>query len=154
MSLDSTFWMDIAAAPDAVLALLVERCGYERPAKFTKHPQLYADGVILSLFAPPLSREMPKAAGIGATQQFLFACTDSDLSKAWTLKTFRAVSALLNAYPGDALLRYSSDLPALLRKDGRIVLDARCGLWNRDVEPQVLPLIPQPHVFALIPIPE
>ncbi len=42
MSLDGTFWMDTAAAPDRVLALLIERCGYARARDSAKHPQLFA----------------------------------------------------------------------------------------------------------------
>jgi hypothetical protein len=64
----------------------------------------------------------------------------------------RAVVALLKQGEGDALFLYCSDSPALMRKDGKLILDSRSGIWKPVVKPAVLPLIDLPHEFGIIPI--
>jgi hypothetical protein len=153
MSLDSSFWLDApGATPASAQALLLGTGFFEPLDDLQKRKRLSAPGCILTI-AVPLPPQFTLAdAGIAATLNLIFANSDKDDTKSWTLNTMRAVISLLHAYPGDALLLYSTGSPALLRKRGVLMLDERCGLWQPDVEPQVLSMVDLPYRFGVIPL--
>ena len=152
MSLDSSFWLDADLRPEGAQAILVGAGIFERGDSYRHGLRMFADGTILAV-SPERSAFGPfQEAGIAPTLHFFFANSDNEKTRAWTENTVRAVVALLDSVAGDALLLYCSDSPALLRKDGKIVLDRRCGLWQSGVEPEVLSLIAPPYEFGIIPV--
>lgn len=153
MSLDSTFWLDAPAATAAsAQQMLLVTAGFERLADDGGHKRLYAEACTVVIVRPTPPQFTLQDVGIDSTLQFFFVNTDKENTAAWTLNTVRAVMTLLHAFPGDALLLYSTGSPALLRKGGSLILDRRCGLWAPDVEPHVLPLVDVPHSWGTIPL--
>ncbi|MBI1209993.1 MAG: hypothetical protein GC190_00900 [Alphaproteobacteria bacterium] len=141
MSLDSTLFLGIRAAPSEVQLHLVNTGLFTRIDDINGLKRVVADGCIVTIFPDAGMHDDPREAGLQVNMRLSLACTESAKSKAWTLATVRAVVSLLRAMPGDVLLLYSGDTPALMRKHGRLMLDKRCGLWRSDVEPKVLPLV-------------
>ena len=152
MSLDSTLWIGIRAAPAEVQTHLVNTGLFTRLDDVRGLKQVAADGCIVTIFPDAGMHDAPRETGINVNMRLFFSCTESDKSQAWTLATIRAVVSLLRAMPGDVLLLYSGDSPALMRKSGALSLDRRCGLWHPEVEPQVLPLINLRYVWSEIPV--
>jgi ABC-type molybdate transport system substrate-binding protein len=152
MSLDSSLWLstilDAEAARDALTA---SGLFHEEP-EIAKGLRLSADATLLTiLFKPPVMGPF-EDVGIRPTLHLFFANSDKENTAARTENTVRAVVNLLKADEGDALFVYCSDSPALLRKDGKLILDERCGVWKPGVEPKVLPLIDLPYQFGIIPL--
>jgi hypothetical protein len=153
MSLDSSFWIDApGATPATAQALLLHTGFFGRLDDLQRHKRLLAPGCIVTITVPLPPQFTLQDAGITATLNLIFANSDKDETKSWTLNTMRAVLSLLHAYPGDALLLYSTGAPALLRKRGDLLLDQRCGLWQPEVEPHVLQMVDLPHRFGVIPL--
>jgi hypothetical protein len=152
MSLDSTLWIEIRALPSEVQLHLVNTGLFTRLDDVNGLKRAAADGCIVTIFPDAGMSDAPAETGIRANKRLFFACTQSDKSKEWTLATIRAVISLFRGAPGDALLLYSGDSPALLRKGGVLTLDKRCGVWQPGVEPSVLPLITLPYVWGEIPV--
>src|SRR4051812_24882354 len=131
MSLDSSFWLDApGATPASAHALLLNTGAFEHLDVVQKRKRLSAAGCIVTLSVPLPPQFTLQDVGIAATLHLLFANVDKDDTASWTLNTMRAVVCLLHAYPGDAMLLYSTGSPALLRKHGDLMLDQRCGLWQ------------------------
>ena len=152
MSLDSTLWIEIRARPSEVQLHLLNTGVFARLDNAGTLKRVAADGCIVTIFPDAGKHDGPREAGIDANMRLFFACTSSDRSNAWTLATIRAVISILRGVPGDALLLYSSDSPALLRRNSQLILDKRCGIWQPNVEPQVLPLISLRYVWGEIPV--
>ena len=153
MSLDSSFWIDAPeVTPSDAQALLFNTGLFARLSDTQTRKQLAADGCIVTIALPSAPQFMLQDAGISATLHLFFANSDKNETKAWTWNTMRAVMCLLHAYSGDALLLYSSGVPAMLRKGGELILDDRCGLWHPGVEPQVLAMVDLPHRRGVIPL--
>jgi hypothetical protein len=141
MSLDSTYWIGIRAAPADVQQHLLNTGLFTRLDDVNGLKRVAADGCIVTVFPDAGMHEAPGALGLNVNMRLFFACTESSKSQLWTLATVRSVVSLLRGIPGDALLLYSGDSPALMRNGGALILDRRCGLWHPDVEPAALPLI-------------
>lgn len=150
MSLDSTLYVQAATSMEGVMRTLAMTAGFlHAPGEVD---EMAADGLWMSI--EPLRPEDPRPiqAAVVCNFDLFFNCSHSSRTYDWTLNTVRAVMALLHAYPGDALFMYCSDYPALLRKDGRIILDRNAGLWDEGVEPDVLSLVDLPYTFGTIPV--
>jgi len=152
MSLDSTLFIEIRAKTSEVQLHLVNTGLFTRLEDVKGLKRAATDGCIVTIFPDAGMHDGPSEAGIKVNMRLFFACTESDKSKAWTLATIRAAVSLFRGVPGDALLLYSGDRPALLRRNGQLILDKRCGVWHPDVEPQVLPLITLPYSWGEIPV--
>lgn len=148
MSLDSSLYLDTTAMPLALCDVLIATGHFQRARD--GGATVIADGVIVTVGAPAY-QDRPQLVGIKATQHLFFACTSNEETEAWTRHTLRAVMALLHALPGDMLFYYSSDYPALLRKNGVLTLDDRISIWKSDAEPPLLPMIDVPYVWATLP---
>jgi len=152
MSLDSTLWIEIRAKPAEVQLHLVNTNLFTPLDDVGGFKRVAADGCIVTIFPDVGVHDGPREAGVDVNMRLFFACTESAKSKHWTLATIRAVISLLRGVPGDALLLYSGDSPALLRKRGDVILDKRCGVWRADTEPQVLPFVTLRHTWGEIPV--
>ncbi len=152
MSLDSTLWIEIRAQPSQVQLHLLNTGLFTRLDDINGLKRVATDGCIVTIFPDAGMHDGPREAGITVNMRLFFACTESEKSALWTFATIRAVISLLRGLPGDALLLYSGDSPALLRKKGELILDKRCGVWHPDVEPNVLPLITLRYSWGEIPV--
>lgn len=151
MALDSTFYLDTAATAGALREALV------RTGVFTAMPdqrgaaRAFAPATLVHI-APARGDEAPaEEAGVRARWTLVIVCTDKEMSGAWTENTVIAVLAMLHAFEGDALFLFH-DVPALLRKQGVVTLDQRCGLWRDDVEPRVIARVDLAHVWGVVPV--
>lgn len=152
MSLDSSLYLDATLGPENVRTCLLQTGYFAAAPDFEKGLRLTAEGTLVTIFHRSPMMGPFEDAGIEARRHLFFANSDKENTAAWTLNTVRAVACLLERSEGDALFLYCSDSPALLRKAGELILDERCGLWQRGVEPDVLPLIELPYRFGIIPV--
>jgi hypothetical protein len=152
MSLDSTCWIGVRAAPADVQQHLVNIGLFTRLEDANGLKRVAKDGCIVTIFPDAGRHEGPGQLGLKVNMRLFFACTEAGKSQLWTCATVRSVISLLRGIPGDALLLYSGDSPALMRKAGALTLDNRCGLWHPYVEPQVLPLVTLRHDWREIPV--
>jgi acetaldehyde dehydrogenase (acetylating) len=151
MALDSIFMIDVSDTPEAVSKILLDTGLFARGNDYNGRMVVTGPESSISIYAPPISQHALDQAGITATVSLFIANTDHRQSHEWTRNSVRAVTALLRAYSGDALFLYCTDSPALMRKDGRIILDRRAGLWDEGVEPDVLSLVDLPFEWGAIP---
>lgn len=151
MSLACSFYFDTPVGPSEIRACLAAT-GLFVPGHGRDAERLFAPGVCVSVMPERFRNDYLRATSIDAHLNVYFANSDKTNTGGWTRNTVNAVTALLDAYPGDALLMYCSDSPALMRKAGRLTLDPRAGLWMPEIEPEVLSLMKQPYRFERIPI--
>lgn len=152
MSLDSTFWLGVRAQPADVQLHLLNIGIFTPLDDFRGLKRVATEGCVVTIFPDAGMSDAPREAGVNVNMRLFFECTEAPRSKLWTMATVRAVISILRGIPGDALLLYSGDSPALMRKHGKVVLDKRCGLWQPHVEPKVLPLITLQHEWSEIPV--
>ena len=152
MSLDSTLLIDVRAKTTEVQLHLVNTGLFTPLDDVNGLKRAATDGCIVTIFPDAGMYDGPNEASIHVNKRLSFACSESGRSKEWTLATIRAVISLLGGVPGDALLLYSGDCPALLRKSGKLVLDKRCGVWHPDTDPSVLPLVTLRYAWGEIPV--
>ncbi len=150
MSLDSNIFLDADASPEDIRRVLRRTGHFEDRHEFDDLTQMTAEGVILGIHPPPSKYNEAFDAGINANLDLFITCTDHEFSAAWDLNGIRATVALLHEFRGDLLFVYL-DIPALMRKGGRIILDRRASIWEDGVEPNVLSLIDLPYEFGTIP---
>ena len=151
LSLDNSIFIQAEATPQDIQRVLKAIGGFQTTDDINGIKGMIAEGVSLGIFFPPLGDGPARDAGISINFDLFFDNSDSAFLFEWTLNTVRAVVALLHAFPGDLLFMYCSDWPALLRKDGRIILDRDADLWDEGVEPDVLSLIDLPYEWGHIP---
>jgi hypothetical protein len=149
MALDSTFWIDAAGGPEWATDILASSGMYrpaDRPAGAYAAP-----GVLTIVNAASPGDPRLIEAGLSARVCVFFANTDKTLTSQWTLSTVRTVMLFLNATEADAYFVYCSDSPALIRRNGEVVLDPRCGVWKPGIEPETLPLVTMAYRWREIP---
>jgi hypothetical protein len=152
MGLDASFMIEAEGAPAALKQVLLRTDYFESAEDIDGDKVVRATGVRISIYTPPIRTGVLEEAGVRANLALYLANSDNRFTYEWKLNSVRAVMALLHAYPGDALFMYCSDSPALLRKDGRVILDKRAGLWDEGEEPQVLSLVDLPYTFGTIAV--
>jgi hypothetical protein len=153
MSLDSSFWIDAPGTTPAQVKSLLLKTAYFQPLDDVRdNKRVCSEGCIVAISARRSIRDDLREIEIKPNLHLFFGCSDSEKTKHWTLNTVRAVAALLHAFPGNAYFAYSGDSPALLRRNGKTILDRRCGVWMPEVEPNVLPLIDLPYEWGIIPV--
>lgn len=151
MSSHSKIWIETQATARDVQRILRQTGHFEDLVEFADLVQSSAEGTTLFIDAPSRVDDSARQVGIDADLHLFTSCTDYTLARFWTLNTVRATVALLHEFRGDLLFVYL-DIPALMRKGGRIILDRRASLWDEGVEPNVLSLIDLPYEWETIPV--
>ena len=152
MALDSFLYLAAEIAPADIEAVLLRDLAFQPAEAFRTVLRVSADSTLLSIFRNSERARSWEEAGIAGKICVLSSCIDKERAGAWSFYTIRAVMNVLRAFETDALYTHAPDHPALMRKDGVITLDPRCGLWANDVRPPLLPLIDPEHRYGLIPI--
>ena len=147
MSLDFHLFLNAEETATSLQMRFADWLGLELAPDFKGLKKLLSPSLNM-VIGPDLS-DSARAAGIVANLGLGLYLRDRSLLEEWNIDCMRVLLTVLHNYPGDVLF-VELENPALLRKNGRIVLDNKHGTWNDDVEPNLRAMLNLPYEFGEI----
>lgn len=152
MSLDYHFRLTTQRPPQEVLRLALETLGLRPRSTLTREgvfEETVGPGFLVSAGpVAPMSRALLEEAwGISPTVDIHFWLDAGDERHAALTAMLQSIVAVLRQDAGDAVLLFSGETPLLLRHEGKLLLDARSGIWTRER----LSLVDLPYALRNLP---
>ena len=151
MTQSSNIWIETDDTPEGVRRVLERTTPFRAAPDFEGMKEMIAENTTLSISPRRPDDYRPAAAGLSCNLQLFFGNMDKR-SGIWITNMVSAAMALLHAYPGDLLFMYLLHYPALMRRQGRLVLQYP-GLWDPQYRPDVISLIDLPYGWGDLPNP-
>lgn len=134
MALEYTLSLDSALDPEGLLRACEQALGLSpKPRIPGDIVERNAPGMFLTgAFAAPMEREvLEDELGIRPRVTVTFRL-DKEVRHAARLRMLRATADLLTRIPGDAALVFNGDFVLLVRRDGRVLVNASDDLFDPD----------------------
>ncbi|MBL8548944.1 MAG: hypothetical protein JNJ73_03085 [Hyphomonadaceae bacterium] len=148
MSLDNKVFLQTEASPEELQQVLLRATPLHMGEEFNGIKHLTSDAASVGILTRLPHDDRASKCGVEA-ELYLHISSGRD-HREWERLCGFVVAALLHAYEGD-LLYIHLGCPALRRKDGRVVLDRKAGIWEPGVEPDQLSMIDMPYEFGELP---
>lgn len=108
-----------------------------------------AEGVVISVFEAtrPGTSVIQEAFDFSPTVTVYFTVDKEQIDQG-VLSIVQISNELLALDPSDSLLLFNGELPLLVRRDGRLILDNTTNFW----QPDHLALVKLPYLFQHLPM--
>lgn len=146
MSLDSHIWIETNDSAEQVQHALARLTPLEIADDFEGLKKMRGDATSVTIRPMGAYDIEVQRAGVRADISIGVHCRDTT-SRAWKENSVRAASALLHAYSGDLLFLYLDAYPALMRKNGRIILEQTSRIWDNA---DLLAMVDLPYEWGTI----
>ena len=154
MSIDNDLYLAVAASLDDVKAVLLNALDVEdvpdsETADGEPMKRLNSETTLIFILESSGWCDCTERLGIVPTIDVSFIYHNYTDLEPFSRNTIIGTMALLHAFEGDAMLYFDTDLPALVRRSGELVLLNQHRGWNDRYDPPTLTHVDLPYTWRV-----